>query len=807
MTRMVLSALCSHWWRHPGQLLTLVLGLSLATALWSAVQAINAEARASYDAAAAVLTPVDQPILEPRDGGRIPLDRYVELRRAGWQVSAVIDGRARIGNTFVTVMGVDMLSSPALPPDLIADDAAAIAPVDLFSAPGVGFVAPETAARIGAKTDGPRIEVSDAVPAGILLTDIAVAARMLDRHDTLDRLFVLPDRSMTKRPLDEVAPELRLTQSTSGADTDTARLTDSFHLNLTAFGLLSFAVGLFIVHGTIGLAHEQRRPMLRTLRALGVPVRTLIWTVGGELIALALLSGLLGVAVGYVIAAALLPDVAATLRGLYGADTAGSLSLRPSWVFAGLGMALAGTAVSSIDSLWRLKNMPILSGASVRSWAVAAGRSARWQAAGGALLLILGLIAILAFGGLIAGFALLAGMLMGAALLLPPILSILFTKAAQRARHPLAQWLWSDMRAQLPGLSLALMALLLALAANIGVGTMVSSFRLTFTGWLDQRLASDLYISTESDHQTAALRDYLTPRVDGMVPIRHVDTEIGGQRARIYGIVDDVIYRNHWPLLEAETDVWDEVTKGEAALVNEQMARRLGLGLGDMVSLGAAWSLPLAGIYSDYGNPNGQVIVGLDRLLVRYPDTPDRQIGIRAPPEELPSLMADIRERFDLPGNAMVDQATIKAMSLSIFERTFLVTGALNVLTLGIAGFAILTALLTLWTMRLPQLAPVWALGLTRARLSRLEILRSLCLAALTFGLALPLGLVLAWVLLAVINVEAFGWRLPMYVFPLDWLKLGALALLAGGLAAIIPARRLARVPPARLLRIFSDDR
>ena len=27
------------------------------------------------------------------------------------------------------------------------------------------------------------------------------------------------------------------------------RLTDSFHLNLTAFGLLSFAVGLFIVHG------------------------------------------------------------------------------------------------------------------------------------------------------------------------------------------------------------------------------------------------------------------------------------------------------------------------------------------------------------------------------------------------------------------------------------------------------------------------------------------------------------------------------------------------------------------------------
>src|SRR5690606_33651837 len=55
MTGAVLSALASHWRRNRLQLLTLVLGLALATALWSGVQAINAEARASYDAAAATL--------------------------------------------------------------------------------------------------------------------------------------------------------------------------------------------------------------------------------------------------------------------------------------------------------------------------------------------------------------------------------------------------------------------------------------------------------------------------------------------------------------------------------------------------------------------------------------------------------------------------------------------------------------------------------------------------------------------------------------------------------------------------------
>jgi putative ABC transport system permease protein len=84
---------------------------------------------------------------------------------------------------------------------------------------------------------------------------------------------------------------------------------------------------------------------------------------------------------------------------------------------------------------------------------------------------------------------------------------------------------------------------------------------------------------------------------------------------------------------------------------------------------------------------------------------------------------------------------------------------------------------------------------------------RSLGLAALTFALSLPVGLALAWVLLAFVNVEAFGWRLPMRVFPGDWLVLFALALVAAGLAALGPTLRMARIPPARLTQIFAQER
>ena len=186
---------------------------------------------------------------------------------------------------------------------------------------------------------------------------------------------------------------------------------------------------------------------------------------------------------------------------------------------------------------------------------------------------------------------------------------------------------------------------------------------------------------------------------------------------------------------------------------------------------------------------------------------PNRRFGIRIAPDRAAALAEAIRRQFDLPDDAIIEQSRLKAQSLAIFENTFVVTAALNVLTLGVAGFAILTSLLTLWTMRLPHVAPVWALGMTRRALARIEVLRSVVLAGLTALLALPLGLILAKVLLDVINVEAFGWRLPMFLFPLDWLRLFALALLAGALAAALPARRLRHLPPAALLRVFAHER
>ncbi|ODM44318.1 FtsX-like permease family protein [Cereibacter johrii] len=794
--RAALAALLSHWRRSPLQLAMLLLGLALATALWSGVQAINAEARASYAEAAATLG--QDRLSRIAADGPVPQETYVALRRAGWRVSPVVEERLRIDERrSLRLIGIDPLTLPAPAQQVEFGEGDALLP--FLTAPGLIFADPETLARMEG-ADLPPLRAAEGLPPGIGLMDIGQAQRLLGMEGRISHLLLDPEA-----PQPGPLPDgLRLVSPDS--ESDVARLTDSFHLNLTAFGLLSFAVGLFIVHSAIGLAFEQRRPMFRTLRALGVTARTLIGLLFAELLLFALLAGAAGLLLGYLVAALLLPDVAATLRGLYGAEVPGTLAFRPGWAAAGLGIALLGTLVSSAQSLWRVAHLPLLAPAQPRAWAVASER-ALWRQAMAAVGLLILAGALLLWGrGIVAAFVLLAALLLGAALLLPVLLAALLRGAQGLARGPIAQWFWADTRQQLPGLSLALMALLLALAANIGVGTMVSSFRLTFTGWLDQRLAFELYLSAPDQETADRVVRWLEPRAEAVLPIVRAETEVRGQPAQLYGMADHPTYRENWPLLAEAPGVWDLLAGGGWALVNEQLARREGLEPGDPIRL-PGWEGRIAAVYSDYGNPSAQVILGLDRFFALHPDAERRRYGIRVAPDRAAALAEEMRAAFDLGDEGLIDQASLKGFSLQVFERTFAVTAALNVLTLGVAGLAMFASLMVLSGMRLPQLAPVWAMGLTKARLARLEMLRTLLLAAGTMAAALPLGLALAWVLLAVVNVQAFGWRLPMHVFPLDWLTLGALALVAAALAATVPVRRLARLRPADLLRVFANER
>src|SRR6185295_17185874 len=124
---------------------------------------------------------------------------------------------------------------------------------------------------------------------------------------------------------------------------------------------------------------------------------------------------------------------------------------------------------------------------------------------------------------------------------------------------------------------------------------------------------------------------------------------------------------------------------GDAALVSEQLSRRLKLSVGDRIeipSVGGTWPLEVVGIYADYGNPKSQIAVNYAALTRRFPATPQTRFGLRVAQADVPALLTAMREKFSLDGRNLVDQATMKAESKRIFNRTFAITAALNVFTL-----------------------------------------------------------------------------------------------------------------------------
>jgi putative ABC transport system permease protein len=103
--------------------------------------------------------------------------------------------------------------------------------------------------------------------------------------------------------------------------------------------------------------------------------------------------------------------------------------------------------------------------------------------------------------------------------------------------------------------------------------------------------------------------------------------------------------------------------------------------------------------------------------------------------------------------------------------------------------------------------APLWAIGLTRRRLAGLEFVKTVLLALMTALLALPLGILVAWCLIEVVNVRAFGWRLPLHIYPAQLAQLLLVAMLAACFATLLPTIRLSRIRPITLLKIFADER
>jgi putative ABC transport system permease protein len=374
-----------------------------------------------------------------------------------------------------------------------------------------------------------------------------------------------------------------------------------------------------------------------------------------------------------------------------------------------------------------------------------------------------------------------------------------------------------NIRASLSRTGVALAALTIALSMSIGMATMVSSFRLELQDWIENVIRADIYLTpatTMIDRTHARFDNELVallssrPGVRAVDSIRRLPARVGDFETFAAG-VDVAVYRSAaLPRIIEGPDpetFFDLLEAGQAG-VSESLMRKTGLESGDRFVLeakGRSLELEVAGIYRDYSSDRGVVLLDRGRFEESFGEQAPNGMALYLEPgrdvdREVDSLKRELASDYALliqSNRGLREQANI------IFERTFSVARALEMIGITVAAMGILAALLAMLLERQREIATLRALGLTLPQLRRLLLGESLLLAGLAWTFALAGGSGLAWILLRVINLRSFGWMLPFHVPYWDWALNLFWSLLAAGLATWLPIVRSRRLPVATALR------
>ncbi|MCC5885782.1 MAG: FtsX-like permease family protein [Gammaproteobacteria bacterium] len=654
---------------------------------------------------------------------------------------------------------------------------------------------------------------------GLMIADIATAQELLDRVGwlsridlerqraapaagwavLLERLFpglVIPPPASDERDLGGGLREVSLAEQAA----DTRALAASFQLNLAALGLLALLVGLFLVHGALTHAVMRRARSFGRLRALGVQAAEIHRMVLAEAAVMGVLGVLAGLVIGRWLARALLLLVAGTLENLYGQVAVAALAPDPVPMVKAASVGIMATLLAALPAASRASQVA----PNGRSLGVQRADASR-RAALIALLIVAGAAALHPRLGYAGGLLAVGAVLLTAAVLTPAwmrtclrlLLDVLKLAPLQ------VRLLLRDSERGLLRSGVAASALVIAMATALGMGLMVESFRSSVDRWLDARLAAPLHLQFAGEHRELpeAVADLLPQTVRGHVFRVTWSDRVGGQPVRVSRISVTG---------EVPEDLGLAMVAGrfgpQGVAISEPLSRRLQKSVGATLSLpvaGGALELPITGVFREYGAGPGLILVadGVVAPLLAG----SAALELHGPRGDLDGVVKALAAAAP-EGARIRHNEELLALARGVFDRTFRVTSVLQAIAGAVAAFGLFAALTALGLERRTQYGVLRTLGVDRRTPVLQNLGEALLLAAAAVLLAMPLGVGVAVILIEVVNVRAFGWSLD-WQFP-PWLFLQALliSLLAGLLAAALPAWSLYRATPAALMQEVRAD-
>jgi putative ABC transport system permease protein len=839
---------------HPWQLALSVLGVALGVAVVVGIDLASDSANRAFALSTEAITGRTTHQVFGGPAG-LPDEAYRALVvEAGVRPAApVVEGFAAVpgrAGTTLRVLGIDLFAEPpfraylafgtgpaargASPPDLSAwltrDGAVALSPSTaraLGLAPG-GTLEIETGGTrrtlVLAGLIEPGDELARRALEGLVLADVATAQELLGLTGRLTRIdLIVPDGAAGEAALARARAALPPGATLVRAAARTASMqsmTGAFRLNLAALSLLALVCGAFLIYNAMTFSVVQRRPQIGRLRALGVTRREILGSVLGEAAGIGLAGTALGLLLGIVLGRGLVVLVTQTINDLYFVLTVREAIVSPGPLLKGAALGLAGTLLAALAPALEATAVPpvtVLSRSAVET-RLRRGLPALTGAALGLLALAALLLAIptrslpVAFGGVFA-------VILGCALLTPAVVLLAARALARPATRLFGILGGMAARGVAAGLSrtgVATAALMIAISVAVGVGVMIASFRQTVIRWLDYSLAPDVYVTAPSTIGSrsetpldpalvAALRD--APGVAAAHTLRGTELETADGPLRVVAIAMTERGHRAFSFKEGRPEaIWPAFERGGAVIVSEPFAFRRGIGAGGTVTLPTdrgPRDFPVAGVFYDYGSDQGAVMMARATWDAAFDDRGVNALGLFAAAGQDPDALAEaLRARVPAGQEVVIQsQRAIKRISLEIFDRTFMITAVLRFLAFVVAFVAVLSALMALQLEKSRELGVLRANGLTPGQVFQLVAAETGILGVVAGLLALPVGLVLAALMIFVINRRSFGWSLSMAVDP--WLLAQAfgVAVLAALLAGLYPALRMARTSPAVALR------
>lgn len=820
--------------RHPWQLWLTLLSIALGTAVIIAVGLANQSAGQSFKQSVNVLAGQMTHNIRAQQG-QLSADFYRTLRMQwGYRDSAPqIDIPIVIDGWQYRLLGVDAFATPLQLPresgrlltqaaQLLTQPNSVLLPQALADSLQV-----QSGQQLTVNINGHEQQLNivalsniEGMANDVLLADIATVDA-LQAGRGLTRIQLRLDEAQAEALQARLPANLTL-ESLQFKQQVFQQMTAAFSINLQAMSLLAMLVGAFLVYNTMTFSVLQRRRSFAIGRMLGVTGRQLFRHLLVEALLLGLLGSLLGTVLGIVLGQGLLVLVSQTISDLFIQIKPTDLLLSPSLflqaIAVTLGMVLLATLAPAVEAA-RVSPVQVQRRSHLEQ---RQQQHALWLlSAGVGLAVASGLLISYSGKSLLFGFVGLFMLILGYCLIVPWLLQRSLVLLQRIPLGLTGHMVVRGVQASLSRTSLAVIALLVAVSATVGVSIMVGSFRASVADWLQATLVSDVYISARGEDSSqidgGLHPDWLT-QVQQLPEVAAWST--GTSRELVLDdfpvpalILQPAAYSADGFVWQGgdESAIWQAFVNGEGILVSEPFVYHRTKQVGDTVvvqaGLAGELSLPIIGVFQDYSSTRGMVVLPRQLYTTYWDDGYISSIGMQlhdgVDVAVFKRRLQTLAQSLRLEAEPLVirDSREIRGFSLQVFDRTFVITNILRLLVIVVAFVGVFSALLALFLEKGREFAILRATGFTPVQVQHLVRGQALLLGLLAGALALPLGSLMSVVLIDIINQRSFGWTMQTHFFA--WVPLQALvlALVAAWLASWYPVRRIAKVKVGEGLR------